>query len=753
MFAAMKQLLLTTLVLALNWAELGAQDIAVRGRLLSAGAPVAFANVVLKGFPNGAASDMEGRFTIKAPGSGAYTLQVSALGFRSKEHAFTLSGTSTHELGIIQLQATAVDLGEMVVTGTMREVSRSASPVPVEVITPKLFQRNPSPALFDAVGMVNGVRPQINCSVCNTGDIHINGMEGPYTMVLIDGMPIVSGLSTVYGLSGIPIALVEQVEIVKGPGSALYGSEAMGGIINVITKDPVLAPLVTADLMATSWKEYNAELGFRTGKKDLRGLSGVSLYHYDDPRDDNGDGFTDLTQQKRISIFQKLAVQRPQRRVASLAARYVYEDRWGGEMNWAPEFAGTDSIYGESVHTDRWELIGQYQLPMVEKVMAQVSWNRHKQDSWYGTIPFNAIQEVFFGQLFWTHRYAMRHDLLAGVAYRYSFYNDNTTATTIGQEPYTEDQPEHRPLPGLFVQDEWAASDVHTLLMGYRLDNDRDHGLVHSPRVAWKYMPNGRFSLRTNFGTGYRVVNLFTEDHAALTGSRTVVITEDLRPERSWNGTVHLSRRWPGEKRFLALDGALFYTRFSNRILPDYDSDPNYIFYRNLDGHGIAKGASLDVEARIGHGLKLLAGASWMDVYTVERGERMHQYFAPAWSGTFTTSYTLPQGTTVDLTGQWDGPMRLPTQPNDFRPEYSPWFAIMNVQLRHNLNDRLELYGGVKNIFDFVPRDPLMRPFDPFNRNADDPATNPYGHTFDTAYMFAPMQGARMFFGLRWVLG
>ena len=98
------------------------------------------------------------------------------------------------------------ELDEVVVTGTMREVSRSESPVPVEVLSAAFFRRNPSPALFDAVGMVNGVRPQINCSVCNTGDIHINGMEGPYTMVLIDGMPIVSGLSTVYGSAASPTA-------------------------------------------------------------------------------------------------------------------------------------------------------------------------------------------------------------------------------------------------------------------------------------------------------------------------------------------------------------------------------------------------------------------------------------------------------------------------------------------------------------------------------------------------------------------
>ena len=143
-------------------------------------------------------------------------------------------------------------VGEVVITGTMKEVRKSDSPVPVEIITPKLFQKNPTPSLFDAVGMVNGVKPQINCSVCNTGDIHINGMEGPYTMILIDGMPIVSGLSTVYGLSGIPNSLVERIEIVKGPASSLYGSEAMGGIINVITKNPQRAPKFAADIFSTS---------------------------------------------------------------------------------------------------------------------------------------------------------------------------------------------------------------------------------------------------------------------------------------------------------------------------------------------------------------------------------------------------------------------------------------------------------------------------------------------------------------------
>ena len=105
----------------------------------------------------------------------------------------------------------------------MKEVSRLESPVPVEVYSPVFFKANPTPSIFESLQNVNGVRPQLNCNVCNTGDIHINGLEGPYTMILIDGMPIVSGLSTVYGLTGIPQALIERMEIVKGPASTLYG--------------------------------------------------------------------------------------------------------------------------------------------------------------------------------------------------------------------------------------------------------------------------------------------------------------------------------------------------------------------------------------------------------------------------------------------------------------------------------------------------------------------------------------------------
>lgn len=735
--------------------RVAAQTGSVAGRVIGPEGAMPYVSVVVKDTRIGAFTDGQGRFSVMQVPVGDHLLAFTAVGYRPAERRIQVKAGEVFLLGDVALERTSAELDEVVVTGTMKEVSRSESPVSVEVITPALFRKNPSPVLFDAVSMVNGVRSQLNCSVCNTGDIHINGMEGPYTMILIDGMPIVSSLSTVYGLSGIPLSMIERLEVMKGPGSALYGSEAMGGIINVITKDPVLAPLVAADVMGSSWGELNADVGVRIGKKKVNDLFGVNLFHYGSPRDENHDGFTDVTLQERVSVFNKVALRRSERKVASLAARYVYEDRWGGQMQWTPAFAGGDSLYGETIRTGRWEVIGQYQLPLPGTIIVQVSAIGHQQRSFYGTTRYDADQYVYFGQLHWNKRLGARHDLLAGLAYRHTSYDDNTPATSSfnADGEFLHNTPEQRPLPGLFVQDEWSITELHKLLLGYRLDNDKDHGLVHSPRLAYKWAPNGRWALRANFGTGFRVVNLFTEEHAALTGARTVVIANALRPERSLNGALNLVRKWPGERRSFGVDATFFYTHFTNQIVPDYSVDPDLIVYDNLDGSAVSRGVSLNAEARIGQPLRLLAGTTFMDVFKRQLGTREDLYFAPRWSGTFSASYTFTKPWTVDLTGQLYGPMRAPTLPHDHRPEHTPTHALLNVQVKRRFNDRWEVYGGVKNLLDFVPKDPIMRPFDPFDRHADDPVANPNGYTFDPSYIYAPLQGVRGFAGVRFTIG
>ncbi|HJU45562.1 MAG TPA: TonB-dependent receptor plug domain-containing protein, partial [Chitinophagaceae bacterium] len=354
-------------------------------------------------------------------------------------------------------------LDELVITGTMRQVSRLASPVPVEVYTPAYFKKNPTPSLFDAVCMINGVKPQLNCNVCNTGDIHINGMEGPYTMILIDGMPIVSALSTVYGLNGVPNSMIERLEVVKGPASSLYGSEAMGGIINVITKNPVKAPVLSADVFGTTWGELSADAGVKFNAGKATSLFGINYYNFQNRVDNNRDNFTDMTLQNRISLFNKWSLTRTDNRMASLAARYVYEDRWGGEMNWNKSLRGSDQVYGESIYTSRIELIGLYQLPVKEKILTQFSYNRHNQNSWYGRMPYMATQQVGFFQAYWDKQIATAHNFLLGTAMRYTSYDDNTPATA--SPDGTKNEVATTPLPGVFIQDEWALNSKHIVLI------------------------------------------------------------------------------------------------------------------------------------------------------------------------------------------------------------------------------------------------------------------------------------------------
>ncbi|MEI6264674.1 MAG: TonB-dependent receptor [Sphingobacteriia bacterium] len=655
-------------------------------------------------------------------------------------------------------------LSEVVVTGTMKEVKRLESPVPVELYNPAFFRKNPTSCIFDGLQLVNGVRPQINCNVCNTGDIRINGLPGPYTMVLIDGMPIVSSLSTVYGLSGIPNSLVERIEIVKGPASSLYGSEAVGGLINIITKKTTNAPTVSVELMTTTWNELNADLGFnlKAGKKATV-LTGINYFNYNTPKDVNGDSFTDLTLQKRISLFQKWNFNRANNRLFNIAARYYNENRWGGDMRWNEQFRGGDSIYGESIYTNRWEILGNYELPFKEKLMLSYSLNQHDQDSRYGTTSFIAKQKIAFAQLTWDKAIGM-HDWLIGAAFRYTYYNDNTPASGSTDPLKLGISPLQIALPGVFAQDEIKWNDQHKILLGIRYDYHSVHGNIFTPRIAYKYTINEKNFLRINAGTGFRVVNLFTEDHAALTGARSVVIAESLKPEKSLNININYNHKIFGSNgNSMNIDATLFYTYFNNRIVGDFDTNPNQIIYANLNGHAVSKGASINIDWIFKHDLKLLLGATFLDVGLYQSTQKEQQILTEKFSGTWTVSYTIP-GTHIDIdyTGNIYGPMRLPVLgPLDPRKEFSPWWSIQNIQFSFHVGKKIELYAGIKNLLNYLPtrNNPFIiaRTNDPFDKQVQYNSNgqvlptpdNPYALTFDPNYVYAPNQGIRGFIGVR----
>jgi outer membrane receptor for ferrienterochelin and colicins len=714
------------------------------------GDEIPYANVYLKKTKIGTSSDDNGFYKLKNIPNDRYTLIVSSIGYKTKAIKITITNDKKITRNVTLLEDDSLD--EIVISGTLRPVSKSNSPVPIEVYSETFFKKNPTPSIFESLQNVNGVRPQLNCSVCNTGDIHINGLEGPYTFVLIDGMPIVSGLSTVYGLTGIPQALIERVEIVKGPASTLYGSEAVGGIINVITKKATNAPLLSTDIMATSWGEVNTDISMSYKASDkVQGLLGVNYFNFQNRIDNNNDNFTDMTLQNRISIFNKINIERKSNKVFTIAGRYVYEDRWGGEMDWEREFRGGNQIYGESIYTNRWETFGTYELPTTENISFQFSANGHYQDSFYGETSYDAEQLIGFGQLVYNKKLGKKHDLLLGAAYRYTFYDDNTFATL--NENGIENNPSIIHLPGVFAQDEISISDRKKLLLGVRWDHNSVHGNIFSPRVNYKWNSKDKSNIvRLSVGNGFRVANVFTEDHAALTGARTVEFDGELDPETSWNANLNYVKKINTENSFITLDASAFYTYFDNRILPDYESDPNKIIYANLEGHSVSQGISLNADLLFTNGLAINAGATLMEVSVTENNIKRQQLLTESFSGVWSISYNFGNDFTVDYTGNLYGPMRLPLLgENDPRAEYSPWFSIQNIQLSKKFSNSWEIYGGVKNLLNFTPAANSINSADnPFDVGVNT-ELNPE-RAFDPSYVYASNQGIRAFAGIRYTL-
>ncbi len=723
----------------------------LQGNVTAAGEGFAGATVQLLDTELGTISGINGEFILTDIPEGLYTLEIRAVGFKPFKKEITIP---TEESLSIQLQESTLTIDEVVVTGTMQPTFVSQSPVKVEVVTADhLTTYTPSAAtsIVEGISLVNGVQEVVACGVCFTNSISINGLPGPYTAVLMDGSPIYGNLASVYGLNGIPSMIIDRFEVIKGPSSTLYGSEAVAGVINIITKDPSQQPAATIDIMGTTHYESFGNLAISPKIGNSHGFIGVNYAYINQFDDENGDGFSDIINLDRISLFSKWNISRPSKKKFTISGKYFYEDRRNGieeflrDRNYR-KLRGNAEIYGESIYTNRAEVFGSYELNVAEEVRIDYSFSTHEQDSYYGSDDYQASQNIAFANLIW-QKPINDHSLTGGLTSRYQTYDDNTVATQTGAD--------RQFIPGIFVQDEWIISKQFTALTGGRLDHYQDHGLIFAPRLNLKYKPGNWTTLRTNFGTGFRIVNLFTEDHAFVTGQREVIIEEELQPEESYNVSFNLNHLFTlGESQGM-IDVDVFYTYFTNKITPDYETDGE-IRYANTDGFAVSKGIGINFQQEFAFPLSFNAGINFQDVTETEDEEERTIEFAPKWTGIFTLNHQYrPFDLSLGYTAQLTGPMALPTvfdldengiPMTEARPTTSNPFAIHNLQVTKTVNKSFSLYGGIQNIFNFV------QPWSPLSGTNDPNANLGFSNSFDTAYAYAPIHGREFYLGFQWSL-
>ncbi len=723
----------------------------ITGKVTGEGEPLELASVTLLKTSFAASAGKNGEFELKNIPAGKYQLHISFVGYENFQTEVVVGSGISNLVNVFMIPLTA-RLKEIVVTGTMKEVKKSESVTPVDVYTAKYFNRNPVNNVFDAVYQLNGIFADVDNGVSNTTDVQINGLEGNYSMFLIDGVPAMNGLAGTYALTALPMSMIDKIEIVKGSSSTLYGSEAIAGVINIKTKDAGAAPRFAANVSLTSMLEANADVSAAFKLKKVSSLFSVSAASNNYRWDIDGDNFMDIPLVNRFNFYNKWSFNRKDNRVANTYARYLYEDRLGGDKNVPFDVLGTNQYYTEWITTHQWQAGLQYQLTVKEKLMLLIDYSEHRQNAFYGLNRYNGIQRTGLAQLTLNKKLDNINDLLLGVSYRLNHYTDNTGLAADSIIGYKN--PAH--IAGLFMEDEMSFGAYHKLLMGARFDYSTRGGPVVTPRINYKWnSKNEKNVLRLGAGTGYRIPNLLNEGFGAMNGSRQIVVTEELKPETTFNAYANYTRVQNMTGGVLNIDANVFYTRFFNYINPEY-TDEGTIEYSNNKLGATSTGFNLNADFTFNYPLKVGIGLTYAYTFEVEvndDGEKEKKIppHAPPLTANFYLSYNFPvPQISFDLTGNVVSPMLLSTVPDDYRPEKSPWFSLVNIQMTKKFSNGIEIYFGLKNIFNFIQKEPILRPFDPFNRNVL--VDNPNNYRFDTTYGFTSTQGIKGFVGLRYTL-
>lgn len=716
---------------------------------------IPYATVLIVGTDNGTVSNEVGQFQFKNLAEGSYTLRVSAVGYKTLEKSIVVGG---EYMAVVHfpLEEEALLVDEVVVSASRNEVSRRDAPVVVNVLSPILFEMVNSTDLAKSLNFQSGLRVENNCQNCGFPQVRINGLDGPYSQILINSRPIISALGGVYGLEQIPTNMIDRVEVVRGGGSALFGANAVGGTINIITKDPINNSFQVSSTMSNlggkAWEQYMGANVSLVAKDNSYGIAMYQSYRNRNPYDHDGDSFSELgllnlntfglrayyrpTQFSRLNVEyhttnelrrggNKFDLQPHQTDITEQTKHIINSGGISYDHFW-DDYKHKLSTYGSIQHTDRDSYYGAQRDTAAYGKTDDLTWvvgamyvGNYKR--------FLFAPSTFTGGLEYQHN--ALHDIMVG---------------------YQRDMMQDVRIASAFVQNEWKLSDF-TLLAGGRMDK---HNLIEnpilSPRVNLLYKPQDMFQARLTYSTGFRAPQAYDEDlHVTAVGGEGVLIklAEGLREERSnsFSGSVDYTATFGHWQANVLVEG--FYTGLNNVfVLEDIGHDANgYAIKERRNGSGArVYGANLD--AKIAHGKEAVLSLGftaqrsrynqpeeWSEGQFTSRMMRTPDYY-----GYFTFTSAPVKNFDFSLSGTYTGEMIVPHYAGyivEDQLETTPHFFDLNLKLNYTfvLHDhiKLQVNTGVQNILNHFQPD-LDR-----------------GEFRDSGYFYGPTQPRTVFVGFK----
>jgi outer membrane receptor for ferrienterochelin and colicins len=711
---------LTTLVPVLFLYYPCLSDGIVSGMVKSAEGPLPYVNIGILGYNFGTYTDQHGNFELNNIPVGEYSIQFSSVGYKTEQKQLNVSSGAEVVLEIL-LEPSYEQLEEVVVSGSKIEQKRNEATVAVGLIDRKGLELVQANTLADGLNFQTGLRMETDCQTCGYSQLRMNGLGGAYSMILIDSRPIFSSLMGLYGLEMIPANLIERIEVVRGGGSALYGSSSIAGTVNVITREPETDFLsLNANAGMIGNQSFENNLNASASKVfDKAGMTLQLSRNYRSEYDANGDGFSELPRLSGLNFGINSYLKIGKYSTLGFNINGINEYRRGG--NKIDEAAHNSDQAEERTHNI---LMGgvnfKSSMPGINSSISvylagqntnRIHYTGIDQADAYG----NTLGNTFMGGFQYNYL-SSAHTMTAGVEYVFDYVNDE-----IPLYNYLIDQ-ETKQL-GMFFQDDWKISPKFNLLAGIRMDkHNMVEELVLNPRISLLYKLMDFAQLRASYSTGYRAPQTFDTDlHIAFAGGGVSIIRLDpeLTKETSESFSFSLNYDRPSEKYIygFSIDG--FYTKLRDAfVLEEIGSDDqgNMILQKRNSAGSIVRGVSLEGRVNFNSYVELDMGVTFQSSQYLEpvqwssEMEGSTDYLrTPNDYGYYTLEFSPVDRIAISFSGVYTGSMKVPHfggapgVPLD-HVITSKKFFDQGIKLSYELpvssiNQGLQFFGGVKNIF------------------------------------------------------